>query len=79
MKSEHKSSVAQQVQKLESNCDELASLAGEIIATIELNMNRGHLRFRDEENDSEIFRKFISQWKAKYKALVGREWEGVPE
>jgi hypothetical protein len=62
--------LSQQVEKLETQHDELGSLTGEIIATLELNMQRGHLRFQNEENDSEIFRKFISQWREKYRMLV---------
>lgn len=43
------------------------SLLGEVLATLRLNFDRGYIRFRDGENDSEIFSKWLAKWESDFR------------
>lgn len=50
--------------------EKLDSLCGEVLATLRLNLQRGHLRFREESNDTEIFSKWLDQWEESYRNIT---------
>ena len=61
------------IEKIIAKNEELDSIAGELLATLRLNMDRGNIRYREGENDNEILRKLLEQWEERYRKITGDE------
>jgi truncated hemoglobin YjbI len=72
---------SEQVAGLEQSLDESLSLCGEVLATLRINYDRGHLWFRAEDGrdtiTNEQFAKWLEQWRERLDAINGRHPEGV--
>lgn len=63
--------IVDRVEWLFQRADKLESLLGEVLATLRLNLDRGHLSFFQPDhsctNTREVFVRLLEQWEAKFK------------